>query len=95
MTVTFEVYPPLATGFGGRGQGDPASWSEEVARGETLGRVLARLAVERPSLRQIYDPATRVLANGVRLAVNGRNYELVGGLTYFVAEGDRLSFSDG
>jgi hypothetical protein len=74
--------------------GDRTMSSEtEVAPGTTIHRLLARLVLEQPAVGGLYDPATRRLAEGVRLAVNGRNYELVGGLTYFLADADRLSFT--
>ena len=93
MTITIEVHPPLDGPFRAEPDQGAATWDEEVAAGETLGRLLARLHAERSAFGQLYDPATRRLAPGVRLAVNGRNYELVGGLTYFLADTDRLSFT--
>jgi molybdopterin converting factor small subunit len=90
-TVTLDVQPPLdqplreADGDGG------LVWEEEVALGATLGRLFTRLINERPGFRTIYDPATGRLAERVGLTINRRNYQLLGGLTYLLRDGDRLT----
>jgi hypothetical protein len=75
-----------------RAGGLPPSWLEDMAPGETVARLLARLVSERPSFSRLYDANARRLAPGVLLTVNGRDFELVGGLTYFLHDGDRLTF---
>jgi hypothetical protein len=65
-------------------------WQEYFAPGETLGHLLTRVVSERPGFAAIYDPATRRLGN-VSLLVNGRAYNLVGGLTYLLHETDTLT----
>jgi hypothetical protein len=50
---------------------------------------------ERSGFGKLYDVDQRQLADGLSLRVNGRAYELIGGLTYVLREGDRLSFESG
>jgi hypothetical protein len=64
---------------------------EEVAPGETLGRLLARLAVTQPSVGALYDPTGRALLPRVSATINGRAYNLLGGLTYTLHEGDMIA----
>jgi molybdopterin converting factor small subunit len=53
------------------------------------------LASDRPPFRDLYDPSSRRLAEHVELVVNGRIYELVGGLTYLLRDGDTLTLFPG
>jgi molybdopterin converting factor small subunit len=94
-TVKVEVLSWLARQFRSDGRDGPVSWQEEVAPGETLGRLLERLVSERAQFREIYDPEARRLAEHVELVVNGRIYELVGGLTYFLRDGDTITLFPG
>jgi hypothetical protein len=50
---------------------------------------------EKPPFRDIYDPSSRRVAEHVELVVNGRIYELVGGLTYKLNEGDTITLFPG
>jgi hypothetical protein len=70
-------------------------WSQEFALGETLGRLLDRMALERPGIARLYDPDSRRLPDRRGLLVNGRNHQLVGALTYLLSDGDRLTFLAG
>jgi hypothetical protein len=88
-----EVLPPLGRAFRRDGQDTAASWQEDVAPGETLGRMLERTVYAQPPFRDIYDPPTRRVAAQVELLVNGRLYHLIGGLTYSLQEGDRVTVS--
>ena len=70
-------------------------WDEEFALGDTLGRLFARMVVGRPDFEALYNPVTRRLAESVALTVNGRNYQLIGGVTYLLHNGDELALSRG
>jgi hypothetical protein len=90
-TVNIALQGDLA----GAAASGAAEWQHWVAAGETLGRLLARLVNERSGFGRLYDQERRQLAEGLSLRVNGRAYELIGGLTYILREGDRLSFESG
>ena len=94
-SVTVEVLSWLARPFHADGRDGTASWQEPVAASETLGRLLERLVNEKPAFRDIYDPESRRVAEHVELVVNGRIYELVGGLTYRLHDGDRVTLFPG
>ncbi len=74
---------------------DRLTWQEEVAPGETLGRLLARLAVEHELVGRLYDASDRVLRLRASATINGRAYNLLGGLTYTLHEGDTISLGLG
>ena len=93
-TVSIELEPPLARAMGS-GADPVLGWQEEFAIGETLGRLLDRVANERPGFAAVYDPVSRRLPDRRGLLVNGRNYQLVGALTYTLHDGDRLTFLAG
>jgi hypothetical protein len=90
-TVSLEVRS-LTIGAAGP-DAEASQWQEPFASGETLGRLLERLVVQQPAFREVYDPTTRRVARQVDLLINGRIYELVGGLTYTLHDGDRLTVS--
>ena len=94
-TVTLDVQSPLAQPLGAPDGNGALAWEEEVALGDTLGRLLTRLINERPGFRTIYDPATGRLADRIGLTINRRNYQLLGGLTYLLRDGDRLTLVPG
>jgi molybdopterin converting factor small subunit len=94
-TVNIEVLSWLARAFRDDGRDGTVTWQEEVAPGETLGRLLERLVNERPPVGALYDPAARRVADHVELVVNGRIYELVGGLTYTLHDGDTVTLFPG
>ena len=94
-TVNVEILSWLARPFRPDGRDGTVSWQEEVAPGETLGRLLERLVHQRAPFREIYDPSSRRLAEHIELVVNGRIYELVGGLTYLLRDGDTLTIFPG
>lgn len=73
-------------------EGD-ARWPEGVAPGMTLRHLLERLVSERPELAGLYDPVARRVADQVHIAINGRRYELFGGLTYLLRDGDSIRFA--
>jgi hypothetical protein len=72
---------------------EPHSWQQEVPLGETLGRLLARLAVERELVGTIYDASRPDLRPPASATINGRAYNLLGGLTYTLHEGDTISLA--
>jgi hypothetical protein len=78
-----------------RSRSEPRSWQQEVAPGETLGRLLARLAVEHELVGTLYDAARRDLRPPASATINGRAYNLLGGLTYTLHEGDTISLGAG
>jgi hypothetical protein len=88
-----EIQAPLGRAFRHDGQDTTATWQEEVAPGETLGRMLERTVYAHPPFCDIYDPRARRLAAQVELLVNGRLYNLIGGLTYTLSDGDRITLS--
>jgi molybdopterin converting factor small subunit len=90
-TVTVELTASWARPAGGCESDAKVTWQEDVAPGETLGRLLERLVNERTSFREIYDPAGRRIADHVQIAINGRAYHLLGGLTYLLKDGDTLT----
>ena len=92
--VTIEVPAELGRPLSAS-SGSDLSWQAEFALGDTLGRLFARLSIERPGFVSFYDPSTRRLADRVGLTVNGRNYQLVGGVTYLLRDGDRLTLASG
>ncbi len=94
-TIKVEVMSWLARPFRDDGRDGTIAWQEDVAPGETLGRLLERLVNERAPFGEIYDPATRRVAEHVELVVNGRIYELVGGLTYTLHDADTVTVFPG
>jgi hypothetical protein len=92
-TIDVEIQAPLGRAFRLNGQDISAAWQEDVAPGETLGRMLERATYAHPPIRDIYDPRARRLAPQVELLVNGRLYNLIGGLTYTLSDGDRITLS--
>lgn len=93
--VTVEVLSWLARPFREDGREGTISWQEEVAAGETLERLLERLTQHKPPFAEIYDAADRRLAEHVELVINGRIYELVGGLSYQLSPGDTVTVFPG
>lgn len=92
--VTLELQDSLGRALGANGPAGLA-WQEEFALGEPLGRLLARLVSERPDFGALYDPSTRRLAARIGLTINGRDYQLIGGVTYLLREGDHLTLRSG
>jgi molybdopterin converting factor small subunit len=94
-TINVEVLSSLTRLFVTDGHADQVRWQEDVALGETLGRLLARLVYEKPQFQQIYDPDSRRVTREVEVRVNGRIHELIGGLTYTLNNGDTITILPG
>jgi molybdopterin converting factor small subunit len=94
-TINIEIKSSLAPPFRTSGGEDAVEWQEEVAPGETLGRLLDRLIHQKPAFRSIYDPETKRVTNHVELVVNGRIYQLIGGLTYKLNDADTIGVLHG
>lgn len=94
-TVRVELVG-LGTNPDGRdGANRPVALQHDVAAGDTLGRLLERLVHEFPSFAALLDPRSGPILSGPALLVNGRPYHLIGGLTYLLRDGDRLSLLPG
>jgi molybdopterin converting factor small subunit len=90
-TIKIEILSSLARPFLKGGGEGVVEWREEVALGETLGRLLERLVYQQPGFREIYEPGSRRVGDRVELVVNGRTYQLIGGLTYTLNDGDKIT----
>ena len=89
-TVTVEVLSWLRTKLGHQETGKVV-FTVEVAEGETVGGLMARLAADLPGFREhVYDASGQRVYEHVAVLLNGRALELAGGLAAPLRDGDRL-----
>jgi molybdopterin converting factor small subunit len=92
--VTLELHGPLAQRFAelGRRHGSRTRVDITSAPGETVGRLLARLAEADDRYTLLYDPAAERLPEHVEAVLNDRVLDLQGGLDARLSPGDVLTF---
>jgi molybdopterin converting factor small subunit len=93
-SVTLELHGFLAQRLESLGRPRGARRLVEVsaARGESVGALLARLAIADNRYAQLYDPAAERLPEHVEVVLNQRVLDLQGGLEARLSPGDVLSF---
>jgi len=92
--VKVEALAWLARGMNGERTGK-AVWQEPIADGETLGDLMDRLAGRYPHFADFYDPSTKTLQEHVELVLNGRLFDLAGGLQAKLSDGDSVMIFPG
>ena len=90
--IQLEIMPTLAPLFGGQ-ESRRLTLSEPIQEGETVRDLLHRLVKRHERLHGlVFDTQTQQLSGNVRLVLNGRLIELVGGLDTCLANGDAVLF---
>jgi molybdopterin converting factor small subunit len=92
--VKVEALAWLARGMNGERSGK-AIWEEPIAAGETLGDLMDRLVKRHPHFADFYDPSTRTVQEHVELVLNGRLFDLAGGLQATLSDGDSVMIFPG
>ena len=92
--VKVEALAWVARGMNGERSGK-AVWEEPIAEGETLGDLMDRLVGRYPHFRDFYDPDTKTLQDHVELVLNGRLFDLAGGLKAPLRHGDSVMIFPG
>lgn len=90
--IRLEVMPTLAPLFGGE-PSQHLAFSEPIEAGETVRDLLNRLAKRHERLGGlVFSTETQQLSGNVRLVLNSRLIELVGGLDTCLETGDEILF---
>lgn len=90
MRVRLEILPWATRAFGGSAN-KRLVLQEEIAEGDRVEDLLARLASEYPGFREAgFDPVACRLTGQITIVHNGRLLELAGGLETELRDGDTL-----
>jgi molybdopterin converting factor small subunit len=90
-SVELHVRPPLSYGISEKAGG--LILREEIASGETLGELLARLEARSPeAFQQIFDSGTRRIRLSIVTVVNGILLRRTEAMQRVLLDGDRITW---
>ena len=90
-SVELHIRPPLSYGVSKKAGG--LVLQEEIAEGETLGDMLARLAARTPeAFQQIFDSASGQINSSILTIVNGTLLHRSAAMQRELLDGDRISW---